>query len=122
MEFVVSRGIVRIFPKLIGKGNQGEVWESDITLHDGKVVEVAAKEFKSNTQRRRNIIRNEVNMMKLAGKRAPHIYAEIELEGKTYLIMEKVHQWKGKYYEGDLRKIKRMVMALAKKGLVNGDG
>jgi len=58
MEFVVSRGIVRIFPKLIGKGNQGEVWESDITLHDGKVVEVAAKEFKSNTQRRRNIIIN----------------------------------------------------------------
>jgi len=122
MEFVVPRGVVIIFPKLIGKGNQGKVWESNITLKNGKVVEVAAKEFKSNTQRRRDIIRNEVNMMKLAGKRAPRIYAEIQFEGKTYLIMEKVQQWKGEYYEGDLRKIKRMIMALAKKGLVNGDG
>ena len=104
MNFIIT-------DKLLGKGFQGTVYEAEVEYR-GKIIPAAAKKF-----RNRNQIAHEVKMTKLAKTAAPKIYGIVEIDTEKYMIMERIHYLpKGeRYYEGDIRKIERMITRLAKR-------
>lgn len=104
--------------KKLGKGFQGVVYEAEVEYR-GKIIPAAAKKFRNRDQ-----IAHELKMTKLAKTAAPKIYGLVEIDNNNYILMERVNFVpRGEsYYEGDIRKIERMITKLAKRNIVNGDG